>query len=58
VYVNATDHTVTVTVDLMKFLSWCMRKIMMMEKIRYPRFTAIELWVLAISIIIAAGIQI
>jgi hypothetical protein len=58
VYVNATDHTVTVTVDLMKFLSWCMRKIMMMKKIRYPRFTAIELWVLAISIIIAAGIQI
>ncbi len=55
-YVNATDHTVTV--DLMKFLSWCMRKIMMMKKIRYPRFTAIELWVLAISIIIAAGIQI
>jgi hypothetical protein len=58
VYVNATDHTVTVTVDLMKFLSWCMRKIMMMKKIRYPRFNAIELWVLAISIIIAAGIQI
>jgi hypothetical protein len=61
VYVNATDHTVTVTVEtdvLMKFLSWCMRKIMMMKKIRYPRFTAIELWVLAISIIIAAGIQI
>jgi hypothetical protein len=58
VYVNATGHTVTVTVDLMKFLSWCMRKIMMMKKIRYPRFNAIELWVLAISIIIAAGIQI
>jgi hypothetical protein len=35
-----------------------MRKIMMMKKIRYPRFTAIELWVLAISVIIAAGIQI
>jgi hypothetical protein len=32
-----------------------MRKIM---NIRYPRFTGIELWVLAISIIIAAGIQI
>ena len=43
----------------MKFLSWCMRKtMMMMMKIRYPRFTAIELWVLVISIIIAAGIQI
>jgi len=42
----------------MKFLSWCMRKTMMMMKIRYPRFTAIELWVLVISIIIAAGIQI
>jgi len=56
---NATDHTVTVTVEdkyLMKFLSWGMR--MMMMNIRYPRFTAIELWVLVISIIIAAGIQI
>jgi hypothetical protein len=50
----------TVTVEdkyLMKFLSRGMRKIMMM-KIRYPRFTAIELWILAISIIIAAGTQI
>jgi hypothetical protein len=33
-----------------------MRIVMM--KIRYPRFTAIELWVLVISVIIAAGIQI
>jgi hypothetical protein len=42
---------------LMKFLSWGMR--MMMMNIRYPRFTAIELWViLAISIIIAAGMEI
>jgi hypothetical protein len=41
----------------MKFLSWGMRKMMMM-KIRYPRFTTIELCVLAISLIIAAGIQI
>ena len=48
----------------MKLLSWGMRKIMRKRKkmtmmnIRYPRFTAIELWVLAISIIIAAGIQV
>jgi hypothetical protein len=28
-----------------------------MVKIIYPRFTTIELWVLAVSIIIAAGIQ-
>jgi hypothetical protein len=44
----------------MKFLSWGMRKILrkVMMNIRYPRFTPIELWVLAISIIIAAGIQI
>jgi hypothetical protein len=40
------------------------KKMMMMmmmmkkkKKMRYPRFTAIELCVLAISIIIAAGIQ-
>jgi hypothetical protein len=52
----ACDDTVTVEDQyLMKFLSWGMR---MMMNIRYPRFTAIELWVLAISIIIAAGIQI
>jgi hypothetical protein len=43
---------------LMMFLSWGMRKITMTMKIRYPRFTSIELWVLAISIIIAAGMQI
>jgi hypothetical protein len=43
---------------LMKFLSWRIRKIKMMRKIRYPRFTAIELWVLTISIIVAAGTQI
>ena len=42
----------------MKLLSWGMKRKKMMKKIRYPRFTAIELWVLAISIIIAAGIQI
>ena len=48
----------------MKLLSWGMKRKRkrkrkkMMKKIRYPRFTAIELWVLAISIIIAAGIQI
>ena len=46
----------------MELLSWGMRKIMRkkmtMMNIRYPRFTAIELWVLAISIIIAAGIQV
>ena len=41
----------------MKFLSWGTRRMMMMN-FRYPRFTAIELWVLTISIIIAAGIQI
>jgi hypothetical protein len=41
----------------MKFSSWNIRKIMIM-KIRYPRFTAIELWVLTISIIVAAGMQI
>jgi hypothetical protein len=40
------------------FLSWRMMKITMKMKIRYPRFTVIELWLLAISIIIAAGIQI
>jgi hypothetical protein len=40
---------------LMKFLSWGMR---IMTNIRYPRFTTIELWVLAISVIIAAGMQI
>ncbi|CAB3808518.1 hypothetical protein LMG28138_06050 [Pararobbsia alpina] len=38
----------------MKFLSWGTRMIM---NIRYPRFTAIELWVLAISIMIASGLQ-
>jgi hypothetical protein len=55
-FIDATDHTVTVKEkDLMKFLSSGMRMVMM--KIRYPRFTAIELWVLAISVIIAAGIQ-
>jgi hypothetical protein len=27
-------------------------------KIRCPRFTAIELWVLAIAIIVAGGIQV
>jgi hypothetical protein len=50
---------VAVTVEdkyLMKFLSWGKRKMMM--NVRYPRFTAIELWILTISIIIAAGIQI
>jgi hypothetical protein len=41
----------------MKFSSRNIRKILMM-KIRYPRFTAIELWVLTISIIVAAGMQI
>lgn len=41
----------------MKFLSWGMRMKLKMN-MRYPRFTAIELWVLAISITIAAGIQI
>jgi hypothetical protein len=41
---------------LMKLLSWGMRKMMM--KIRYPRFTAVELWILAISLIITAGIRI
>ena len=57
-YINATNHSVTVEDKyLMKFLSWGMRKMMMMN-IRYPRFTAIELWVLAISVIIAAGMQI
>jgi hypothetical protein len=25
---------------------------------RYPRFTAVELWVLVVSIIVAAGMQI
>jgi hypothetical protein len=40
---------------LMKFLSWGMR---MMKNIRYPRFTAIQLWVLTISITVAAGIHI
>jgi hypothetical protein len=29
-----------------------------MKKIRYPRFTGIELWVLAIAIVIAVGIQV
>lgn len=29
-----------------------------MKKIRYPRFTAIELWVVAISVVIAAGLQV
>ncbi|MBB5463482.1 hypothetical protein HDG33_007160 [Paraburkholderia sp. Cpub6] len=29
-----------------------------MKKIEYPRFTAIELWVLAVSIVIAVGVQI
>ena len=30
----------------------------MLKKIRYPRFTTIELWVIAIAIVIAAGIQV
>jgi hypothetical protein len=34
-----------------------MRREMKM-KIRCPRFTAIELWVLVIAIIVAAGIQV
>ncbi|MGF6788176.1 hypothetical protein OKW27_004032 [Paraburkholderia sp. 35.1] len=29
-----------------------------MKKIGYPRFTAIELWILAVSIVIAVGVQI
>jgi hypothetical protein len=48
---------VTVTIEdkyLMKFL---LRRTRMMMNIRYPRFTAVELWVLAISVIIAAVIQ-
>jgi hypothetical protein len=56
-YINATDHTATVTVEnmyLMKFLSRGMR---LMMNIRYPRFTIIELGVLVVSIIIAAAIQ-
>jgi hypothetical protein len=56
-YINATARTLAVTEEdtyLMKFLSWGMR---LMMNIRYPRFTAIELWVLVVSIIIAAAIQ-
>jgi hypothetical protein len=48
---------VTVTIEeeyQMKFLSRGMRSVL---NIRYPRFTAIELWVLVVSIIIAAAIQ-
>jgi|SRR5580700_3507890 len=54
---SATAHTVTVTIEeeyQMKFLSRGMRSVL---NIRYPRFTAIELWVLVVSIIIAAAIQ-
>jgi hypothetical protein len=50
---NFREHLTVEDKYLMRFLSWGMRM-----NIRYPHFTAIELWVLVISIIVAAGIQI
>jgi len=30
----------------------------MLKKIRYPRFTTFELWVIAIAVVLAAGMQV